>query len=473
MKSNNDVEKYICYDCVGENHLKSIIKNNGSVIKCSYCNNDEVEGFLLLDFANKIDRAFEQHFTQSSESPPENRSIHQLKNFDWEPDGIPVIEAIMDSADIEEEIATDVQQFLAERHYNHSAAEMGESSEFESESYYYIKSHEDFEWQIQWANFEHVLKASTRFFNKINEELLKSVFEEIDSLHTHKKKPVVRNIGPENDITHLYRARAFQSDSKLKVALEFPDKELGPPPSEFATAGRMNSRGISVFYGSINSETALAEIRPPVGCKVAIARFELLRTLKVLDLSALTFTHAIGSIFDENYAHQLSRTMFLRKLSQRMTKPVMPDDEHAEYLATQVIAEFLASELKFDGIIFPSAQSEGGLNVTLFHSASKISVIENIEGTSIEASLTDWEDNEVVPYYTVWVRLPKKNKKERTSETSWLEFPGEEWEPKDPDKREKTLSIVLDSISVEHIQSVKIKSKAYDVNRMDYEISSE
>ena len=190
------------------------------------------------------------------------------------------------------------------------------------------------------------------------------------TLYIPIKKPVVRNIGPENDITHLYRARAFQSDSKLKVALEFPDKELGPPPSEFATAGRMNSRGISVFYGSINSETALAEIRPPVGCKVAIACFELQRTLKVLDLSALTFTHAIGSIFDENYAHQLSRTMFLRKLSQRMTKPVMPDDEHAEYLATQVIAEFLASELKFDGITFPSAQSEGGLNVTLFHSAS-------------------------------------------------------------------------------------------------------
>jgi hypothetical protein len=68
---------------------------------------------------------------------------------------------------------------------------------------------------------------------------------------------------------------------------------------------------------------------------------------------------------------------------------------------------------------------------------------------------------------------PKKNKKDRTSETSWLDFPGEEWEPEDPDKREKTLSIVLDSISVEHIQSVKIKSKAYDVNRMDFEMSSE
>lgn len=82
MKSNNNIEKYICYDCVGENHLKSIIKNNGSVIKCSYCQNDELEGFLLIDFADKIYSAFEQHYTQSSESPPENWSIYQLKNFD-------------------------------------------------------------------------------------------------------------------------------------------------------------------------------------------------------------------------------------------------------------------------------------------------------------------------------------------------------------------------------------------------------
>jgi hypothetical protein len=82
MKSNNDVEKYICYDCVGENYLKSIIKNNGFVVKCSYCDNDEVEGILLIDFADKIDNAFEQHYIKSSESPPENWSIYQLKNFD-------------------------------------------------------------------------------------------------------------------------------------------------------------------------------------------------------------------------------------------------------------------------------------------------------------------------------------------------------------------------------------------------------
>ncbi|RKS95593.1 RES domain-containing protein [Flavobacterium limicola] len=466
MNSNNNDEKYICYDCVGENYLKSIIENNGFVINCSYCDNDELECFSLLDFADKIDIAFDQHYIQSPPNPPDDWSIYRLKNLDfWEPDGSPVIEAIMDSANIEEEIAKDVQEILEDKYYDRSSAEIGEMSKFDDESFYDIKSPEDIEWQKQWSNFEHILKTSARFFNKNNEELLRSVFEEIESLHTHEGKPVVRNIGTEKDVTHLYRARAFQSDFKLKNALQSPDKELGPPPSEFATAGRMNSRGISVFYGATDANTALAEIRPPVGCKVALARFELMKTLKVLDLSALTSTLVIGSIFDETYADRLSRIMFLRNLSQRMTRPVMPDDEHSEYLTTQVVADFLSSELELDGIIFPSAQSHRGLNVTLFHSASRVFVLEYPDGTDIIADLTEWNDEGIVPNYTVSTCVPNENIKDKILKNEYFEFPDGEWKKSDPDTRKITLSIDLDSIKVKHVESVQIKGQEFDVMR--------
>ncbi|MCC9020395.1 RES family NAD+ phosphorylase [Flavobacterium lipolyticum] len=473
MNSDTSTEKYICYDCVGENHLKNIIKNTGSEIRCSYCENDGLEGFSLIDLANKIEIAFEHHFIQSPENPLENWPFYQFQNSGWENNGMPVIEAIMDAAEIEEEMAADVQEILADRHYDHSAAEMGESSEFESGSSYEIKGHDDFEWQMQWENFEHTLKTRTRFFNKNHEKLLKSIFEDIESLHTHKRKPVVRKIGPKNQLKYLFRARAFQSDKKLKFALEFPDKEIGPPPSEYATAGRMNSRGISVFYGSFNPETALAEIRPPVGCKVAVARFEIKRTLQVLDLSALKLTNIEGSYFDESYARRITNIMFLKKLSQRLTKPVMPDDEHAEYLATQVVAEFLASEFRIDGIIFPSAQSDGGLNVTLFHSASKVITPEVINGSSIEVSLMDWDGEELVHDYRVWVRMPSKPDSNKASQHFPLDLPGQEWGKNDTDLREGTLSIDLDSIRVSHIKSVKIKSVVYDVNHTEYKISSD
>ena len=67
--------------------------------------------------------------------------------------------------------------------------------------------------------------------------------------------------------------------------------------------------------------------------------------------------------------------MFLRFLSQNMTRPVMPDEEALEYLPTQAVADFLATQQKpaIDGIVFPSVQAGGDdLNVVLFHKAARV-----------------------------------------------------------------------------------------------------
>ena len=50
-----------------------------------------------------------------------------------------------------------------------------------------------------------------------------------------------------------------------------------------------------------------------------------------------------GSVFDRTYLPRLQRAKFLKWLSRRITMPVMPDDERFEYLATQAVADFLAT----------------------------------------------------------------------------------------------------------------------------------
>jgi len=69
--------------------------------------------------------------------------------------------------------------------------------------------------------------------------------------------------------------------------MERPDIEIGPPPPARAMAGRMNARGIAVFYGALDAATAVAEVRPPSGSKVLVGRFEILRTSRRRVLSAL------------------------------------------------------------------------------------------------------------------------------------------------------------------------------------------
>ncbi len=464
----DDTEKFICYACVGENYLKSEIERLGEIQNCSYCENEDIECSTLPEIADRVDIAFQQHYTRSPESPPDHYSIDHLKSLDfWEPDGSRVIEAIAEAAEISEELAMNIQEILEEKYYSRSAIEIGESTEYDSDSFYDIKEPNDREWQGKWSSFELNLRTRSRFFSKENEELLVSVFDNLELFKTHDEKPIVKTIGPETDITSLFRARTFQSDIRLEKALQQPEKELGPPPPEFATAGRMNARGISVFYGATKLDTALSEIRPPVGSKVAVAKFNLLKQLKVLDLTALSTTTVEGSIFDTSYSELVSKTIFLRKLSQRLTRPIMPDDEHFDYLATQVIADFLAAEYAFDGIIFPSAQSPDGVNITIFNHASAVEPIKHPEGAKVEVTLYDWYDEEQCPEYTITTSIPKYNIEKKDNHFFDLPLPYSREISRLVLK--SILAIDLESITIEHVSSVNINTSSYPVNSRSYE----
>jgi len=461
-------DKYICFYCVGENYLKLEIERQGEVINCSYCNNKKQYGYSLSDFAERIDNAFAQHYVLSPDSPPDDWSSYLYRNSGWEPRGMPIVEAIQEAADVSELIATDVQELLAHKHYDHEAAKDDQQNPFEEDSFYDEKDIDDVEWQDLWAGFEFTLKNNSRFFNNKNESILQAIFEGIETLNTRDRKPVVRSIGLDSNLNHLYRARVFQSEAKLEEALKYSDKQIGPPPPEFAKAGRMNAKGISVFYGATSVHTALTEVRPPVGSKVVVAKFDILQKLRVLDLSALNLSVADGSIFDDTYAEILSKTAFLRSLSLRMTKVVMPDDEYFEYLVTQVIADYLGSYLKLDGIIFPSAQSKEGLNITLFNHASKVASVEYPAGSEVDIKLSEWDGDEEVTAYKMINWLPATEENSLSADEFLPPIP-EERRKKQIDIRKDCLSIDLNSILVEHIESVQIKSESFSVERIALE----
>jgi hypothetical protein len=86
-------------------------------------------------------------------------------------------------------------------------------------------------------------------------------------------------------------------------------------------------------------------------------------------LTVLSDVRVTGSISDFGFAGKPEGAVFLRSLSGRITPPVMSDDEPLEYLATQAIADFIATaaSVQIDGIIFSSVQAVGDvLNVVLF-----------------------------------------------------------------------------------------------------------
>jgi hypothetical protein len=177
----------------------------------------------------------------------------------------------------------------------------------------------------------------------------------------------------------------------------------------------MNANGISMFYGASDKGVALAEVRPPVGSRALTAEFQIVRPLRLLDVTALQSIYVEGSVFDPGYLEQLSLAKFMGRLSERITMPVMPDDEPTEYLITQMIADYLARrpEPALDGILFPSVQSPGDhRNVVLFHHASRVRSLDIPEGTELSARQYDTTEDGDEPNYHVWEEVPPVPEKE-------------------------------------------------------------
>jgi hypothetical protein len=471
MHDFNDIP-HICHICVGERYLSELIAQTGKHERCSYCNTYE-SAWSIEQAASAIEKALGEHYVRTPDQPNSWQQAwlaDKESDYTWEREGEPIADVIEQAADIPTQAAEDILEVLAERHSDFEAAMMGDESEFDPASYYERTSAASTQWQREWRLFEESLRTEARFFSRSAAGHLAPVFGEIHKIGTRSGRSLVVQAGPGNSFMHLFRARVFQADAPLEEALCRPDLHLGPPPARLATAGRMSARGISVFYGSPTSETAIAEVRPPVGSRVAVARFAITRTLQLLDLTALEAAVDEGSIFDPWLKSRLERVAFIRTLGQQMTRPVMPDDEAFDYLATQAVADFLATENvpSLDGIIYRSAQVKDGKNVVLFHKSARVKALDLPEGTRIGASCyTDTEDGPEIDY---WVSeettVPQQSGQALTQDLHSLAH-------YDSDAREPALQVDAGDMQVHWVEWVKVHTTSHNVMRSRFERRSE
>jgi len=152
----------------------------------------------------------------------------------------------------------------------------------------------------------------------------------------------------------------------------------------------------------------------------------------------------------------------------------MPNDESLDYLTTQAIADFLATQTIFpiDGILFPSVQVEGDmLNVILFHKGSQVESIEIPEGTEIKVSGFAQDDDGFYPEYSVteWVNTRKELSNLVDTKPRNL-LPTYEFEKihnyhNNQVSTKPTIRIVIESINVHHVKRAKYKTEIYPVSR--------
>ena len=439
----------------------------------------------MEDVATLVEEAFERHFRRTADHPDGFEwalTTDPEVDYVWVREGDSAVEAIAMAVQCSEEVAQDLQAALRDRHYDLEMAKAGEETEFADESCYAEKGANDFEWRAEWRSFEKSLKTRARFFSPTASTLLEDTFAELEGLSTVRGNPLVVEVGPEQPLDAVWRARVFESQEELMVALVRPHVEIAPPPPKKARAGRMNAEGISAFYGAKDPDVAVAEVRPPVASHVLVARFQLTRMLRLLDLTALGAVEESGSHFDPTFASRMNRAAFLRTLSQRISQPVVPQDTGLDYLPTQAIADFLANVRTptIDGIAYPSSQAhEDPVNIVLFHHACRVEAPNVTVGAKIKArAQEDLETGEVVGYdviETVPLEPRSEGVNAATDQEGVVRFePGaspridERLSVSGDDTREPALKLDLHSIMVRVVRGVRYESDLRPVSRMTF-----
>ena len=166
-----------------------------------------------------------------------------------------------------------------------------------------------------------------------------------------------------------------------------------------AKEGRVNPKGIPCLYLSNKRETAMSEVRPWVGSLISLGFFKTRRSLKLVDCSV---HHASGRkiYFKEPLAKGRADAVWTH-IDRAFSEPVTEQDDVAEYVPTQIVAELFKSA-GYDGIVYKSAFGEDGYNIALFDAAdADLTFCALYKAKSVEWNFT--EDSN--PY---WIQPDRK-----------------------------------------------------------------
>ena len=219
----------------------------------------------------------------------------------------------------------------------------GDEAFFSDEAgYSKITQYQDDGRSAKWSNFRQEIVSRRRFFSVQAKVILSELFDGLHLLRDNRNEPAIRTF--EAGSLTLFRGRKANSLAERRRIEEAPAKELGPPPEKLRGAGRMNPSGIPVFYGAFDIETSLAELRPAVGETVVAAEFDLLQPIIVLDTTKFESPPKPLNTFAKAYNERLSLWGFMAEFMTEISLPCLPNDEHLDYIPTQVVAEYLVHE---------------------------------------------------------------------------------------------------------------------------------
>jgi len=322
-------ERFCCQQCFTETNIARFIAENGTFQNsCSYCETSNVQTIKpkeIFQFVEKI--------------------AYGLKE---EEDGKPLFDVLKDDFCFFEEKVLNKRNLLS--------SILSENEELLSKGFFVPDMQST---RKSWDDFCEEITIKNRFFPQT--ELYKNIFtntKETNNEQTNAFILLVESLSKSYSTERIfYRARV--DENRLDI-----DKMRAPPP-HMATSGRANPIGISYLYLAEDEKTCIAEVRPSNSSLVNIATFTLNKSLDLLDLTNPRKKASFLLLDSESLENSLMHINLLEIFAQELSKPILPNRSHLDYIPTQFISEFFKTVCGFDGLIFNSSFGYG-TNIVLF-----------------------------------------------------------------------------------------------------------
>ncbi len=353
------------------------------------------------EFAEEADRWFQANYQPGAETfevdsdPDSDKIYHGTEGQPYEEifaeefgSSSEVLRAVLDALPDADhyEVAQGGERFYTDAHNFESIAAAHAREKADQDEYWFANRY-----AFGWKDFCEQVQFSARFFGI--KERLDELFGKAEEYGEGPVRPLYELAADQR----LFRARLIDGNLTEDALPADGATLLGPPPIERTQSGRMNVEFIPVFYAAFSGATAIAELRPGIGDSVAIGRFMTRVPLKVFDFTVFDQRAA-----DRTHFYDHSRYDFITQMQDEISRPVRPHERQREYIATQIVAEYLQSYFGCDAVIYKSSMqrdhAEDNRNIVILHRKTFV-------GTEDPAVLSyvDWSLREVtdVRYSTV------------------------------------------------------------------------
>ena len=341
---------FSCANCFRDNELVSYSNTQSTQFgDCNFCGAINVKIIDTRELSGYFTRFIEAYIPSENE---EGSNLLTLIDHDWIlfPEDctykLTLLEEIFKGID-------DYEAILSKNYFTPSSDEGNSAIE-------------------NWNRFSDEVKTKNRYFlsNKVDLELLEKIISNTCSF-MHRERKI------------FYRARICSNGRGL------PINEMGKPPSEKATPGRANPKGIAYLYLSNDEKTTLFETRSYVYDFVTIAEFQLLQDIKVAKLQNIDKLSPF--LLEEDIIKRfLALKPYLLTLEKELSKPIRRGDNELDYLPSQYLCEFIKS-IGFDGIEYRSSLNQSGFNIALFRDDK----VRCIRVKTVQVKIRDIEQEQV------------------------------------------------------------------------------